>query len=128
MVEGETSKTLLNQADSSDTFQMVNISKRAGTGVADVDNIYTDSPNGEYDVLNDSQTRKIRVQENVYDSNATMSNQDDHVYYQLVFKKLAHIGDGDVNDYSLATRRNSGDYDYALNYKAEKGNENDIYD
>lgn len=107
---------------------MENISERAGTGVADVDNIYTDSPNGEYDVLNDSQRRKIRVQENVYDSNATMLNQDDHLYDQSVFRKLAHIGDGDVNDYSLARTGKSGDYDYALNYKAEKGNENDIYD
>ncbi|CAG2212344.1 unnamed protein product [Mytilus edulis] len=100
--EGKTTKTLLNQAHSSDKFQMENISERAGTGDADVDNIFTDSPNGEYDVLNDSQRRKIRVQENVYDSNATMINQDDHMYDQSVFRKLAHEGDGDVNDYSLA--------------------------
>ncbi|CAC5412678.1 unnamed protein product [Mytilus coruscus] len=124
--EGKTTKTLLNQSHSSDKFQMVNKNERAGTGVADVDNIYTDSSNGEYDLLNDLQRRKIRLQENVYDSNAIMQNQDDQTYDRSVFKKLCDKGD--VNEYSLATRRNSGDYDFALNYKAGKGNENDIYD
>ncbi|XP_052086091.1 uncharacterized protein LOC127723485 [Mytilus californianus] len=124
--KGKTTKTVLNQSHSSDKFQMVNKNERAGTGNADVDNIYTDSSNGEYDLLNDLQRRKIRLQENVYDSNAIMQNQDDQTYDRSVFRKLCH--EGDVNDYSLATRRNSGDYDFALNYKAEKGNENDIYD
>ncbi|CAC5421201.1 unnamed protein product [Mytilus coruscus] len=124
--EGKTNKTLLNQPHSSDKFQMVNKNERAGTGVADVDNIYTDSSNGEYDLLNDLQRWTIRLQENVYDSNAIMHNQDDQTYDRSVFRTLCH--EGDVNDYSLASRRNSGDYDYALNYKAESGNENDIYD
>ncbi|CAC5397640.1 unnamed protein product [Mytilus coruscus] len=111
--ESKTNKTLLNQSHSSGKFQMVNKNERAGKGVAEVDNIYTDSSNGEYDLLNDLQRRTIRLQENVYDSNAIMQNQDDQTYDRSVFRKFCH--EGEVNDYSLATGRNSGDYDYALN-------------
>ncbi|CAC5422114.1 unnamed protein product [Mytilus coruscus] len=111
--ESKTNKTLLNQSHSSGKFQMVNKNERAGKGVAEVDNIYTDSSNGEYDLLNDLQRRTIRLQENEYDSNAIMQNQDDQTYDRSVFRKFCH--EGEVNDYSLATGRNSGDYDYALN-------------
>lgn len=77
MEEGKTTKTLLNQAYSSDKFQMMNKNERAGTEVAYVDNINTESSNGDNAILNDLQIRKIRIQENVYDSNVKMQNPGD---------------------------------------------------
>lgn len=87
---------------------------------------YTDTADGEYDVLNDKQNRRKRPTENVYHSHDIHQNEDGHTYESANFRKGNSTDVNGLYDTSLSVV--VGNYSY-MSYK-NRDNEmtTDIYD
>ncbi|XP_076083545.1 uncharacterized protein LOC143054424 [Mytilus galloprovincialis] len=96
--------------------------------VKHMDDIYTESLNGEYDHLHNIGGRKLNGSENTYNSNAGVRNQNDPTYdtatsstgvdmdttYDHSFSKMKDYSEYDVSDSSIQIARTNYDaYDQA---------------
>lgn len=113
----------------STTYAVVDKLKKSDKKFTKNDATYSDLPDGQYDQLNNIQTRKIILEGNLYDSHEGMRDQNDPTYDS---SKLNSHGSShevtDVYDHSFLGTQNDGEYAYSSTYRLASTNDTEIYD